>query len=608
MENHLLIGIDNGGLAYQLFYLAAFLVAYAILIYEGWKRRFPLLSWVLILAAIRMAVVIGTKVFAYSPDEWQYMFENHIFLQNAQKTMFGGFLLGVVAWLVVSRLLKFRKPAWDAVAYVIPAAVAIQSLGCFFYGCCFGTPSSLPWAVQYPVMSLAHYHQFEAGLLTLNDNYSLPVHPVQLYESLGAMIVLALVLLFRRRWRADGSLLLSSLIFFALTRFLIEFFRDPLSNKTGGELIWILKGVQWQYLVFALLMTLLLIWRETRHKFRKVTEGGLAPSLRLQIGFLLSIILVIFALRTWFTVSEIIALNIAVIPAIYLVGSEIFRTIPSNRLRWVYSWTLVLPLFLMSQTIPQTQIDTAGNKSTNTYHTVGGGFATGNYTTERTLTQGSGCGMVTDEHYFHQQYTVGGVGYSYTRVIPERRETISYGANLVAGKFSETNIANGVGVNSLLIDMAPYIKYDTKWLGIGAGLHVGNLYYNSGDAFSENTSTEKAYFRSPIFPGAYLRIGPTRYFYADMHIADHFPASSPGLSFLAGVGTGFGVKGGLSLNFGASLVDENTWYVSGYIPIDDRLVFEPLFMWTGKNIYPEYPIDLPENQFSIGISYRFGHK
>ena len=215
MENHLLIGIDNGGLLYQLFYLAAFLVAYAILIYEGWKRRFPLLSWVLILAAIRMAVVIGTKVFSYSPDEWQYMFENHIFLPNAQKTMFGGFLLGVVAWLVVSRLLKFRKPAWDAVAYVIPAAVAIQSLGCFFYGCCFGTPSSLPWAVQYPVMSLAHYHQFEAGLLTLNDNYSLPVHPVQLYESLGALIVLVLVFLFRRRWKADGSLFLSSLIFFA---------------------------------------------------------------------------------------------------------------------------------------------------------------------------------------------------------------------------------------------------------------------------------------------------------------------------------------------------------------------------------------------------------
>lgn len=605
MGNHLLVGIDNGGLAYQLFYLAAFLVAYAILIYEGWKRRFPLLSWVLILAAIRLAVVIGTKVFAYSPDEWQYMFENHVFLPNAQKTMFGGFLLGVVAWLVVSRLLKFRKPAWDAVAYVIPAAVAIQSLGCFFYGCCFGNPSSMPWAVQYPVMSLAHYHQFEAGLLTLNDNYSLPVHPVQLYESLGAIIVLALVLLFRRRWKADGSLLLSSLIFFALTRFLIEFFRDPLSNKTGGELIWILKGVQWQYLGFALLMTLLLIWRETRHKFRKVAEGGVAPSLSLQIGFLLSIILVILALRTWFTVSEVIALNIAVIPAIYLVGSEIFRTIPSTRLRWVYACTLVLPLFLMSQTIPQTQIDTAGNK---TYHTIGGGFATGNYTTERTLTQGSGCNMVTDEHYFHQQYTVGGVGYSYTRVIPERRETITYGANLVAGKFSEANIAYGGRVNSLLIDLAPYIKYDTRWLGLGAGLHVGNLFYNNGDAFNENISTEKAYFRTPIFPGAYLRIGPTRYFYADMHIADHFPASSPGLSFLAGVGTGFGVKSGLSLNVGLSFIDENTWYVSGYIPIDDRLVLEPLFMWTGKSIYPEYPIDLPENQVSIGISYRFGHK
>jgi hypothetical protein len=216
--------------------------------------------------------------------------------------------------------------------------------------------------------------------------------------------------------------------------------------------------------------------------------------------------------------------------------------------------------------------------------------------------------MVTDEHYFHQKYTVGGVGYSYTRIIPESAATVTYGANLIAGKFTEVNITYGGGVNSLLIDLAPYIKYDTRWLGLGAGLHVGNLFYNAGDAFKENASIDKAYFRTPVFPGAYLRIGPIEYFYADIHIADHFPASSPGLSFLTGIGTGFGQTSGLSLNFGLSFIDENTWYVSGYIPIYNKVLIEPLFMWTGKNIYPEYPVDLPETQFSIGVSYRFGHK
>jgi hypothetical protein len=69
MEKHILMDITNGGLLYQIFYLLAFLIVYLILIYEGYKRKFPLLVWVLLLASIRLAEIIGTKIFSYSWEE-----------------------------------------------------------------------------------------------------------------------------------------------------------------------------------------------------------------------------------------------------------------------------------------------------------------------------------------------------------------------------------------------------------------------------------------------------------------------------------------------------------------------------------------------------------
>ena len=325
MEKHLLLDISNGGLLYQVFYVLAFLVIYLILIYEGYRRKFPLIIWILLLASIRIAEIAGSKLFSFNWTDWQFMIQNHTLIQNPEKTMFGGALVAVIVYFIARYFLKFRESVWDTVAYVLPAGTMISSLGCFFYGCCFGTQSDLPWAVHYPVMSLAHYHQFESGLLTYNDLWSYPVHPVQLYKSLGALLVLLLVFRFRKRWKANGSLLLSSLILFAIVKFVLEFFRDPLSNKTGGEMFWVFKQVQWQYLIFTVIMTLLLFWRERSFTSRPEIRKSPLPGLNTQIAYLLSLVLIFLMLYKWFTLPEIIALNLALLPAVFLVGMRSIR-------------------------------------------------------------------------------------------------------------------------------------------------------------------------------------------------------------------------------------------------------------------------------------------
>jgi phosphatidylglycerol:prolipoprotein diacylglycerol transferase len=610
MDKHILMDISNGSLLYQIFYLLAFLTVYLILIYEGYKRKFPILVWVLLLASIRLAEVIGTKIFSYSWEEWQFMFQNHIFLPNQEKTIYGCALLGVAAYLIVRYLLNFRYPAWDTVAIAFPAAVSVQTIGCFFYGCCFGKPSSLPWAVQYPVMSLAHYHQFKVGLLTYNDLYSLAVHPVQLYELLGGILVILLVIKFRRYWKANGSLLLSSVIFFSLMRFIIEFFRDPLSNKSGGEMLWILKQVQWEYLIFAVLMTLLLFWREGTFNPKPVIRNHKLPGLHTQIAYLLSLVVVILILRNWFTLPEVIALNIALLPAIFFVGLNVFRAFTTLRYKWIYVCSIIVPLLLMSQTIPQAQLDSASTKKYTSYQTIGGGLAMGSYSDARYVNTGSGCQNINDYTYFTQKYIAGGGGYSFTKLTPDRKKVLTYGGNVYFGNYSQTREYDSLKTNKFLFGLNPFIKYDTRWIGIGGGLHFGNLAYTLGDSKKELTELpEKNYFSSHVFPQFYLRLGPSDIVFAELHIADQFPVSVPGLAFTAAIGGSPFHNKDYKFRIGTTFLDQGPYFISAYLPIRDKFVIEPLYLWTGGiNWSTMGPVDLPEKQFSLGISYRFGHK
>jgi len=75
MSNHIVLDLSRGGLYYQFFYLLAFLTAYCILLYEGYEKKFPMITWILIIACIRLFVVIGTKAFSYTFDDLRYMIE-----------------------------------------------------------------------------------------------------------------------------------------------------------------------------------------------------------------------------------------------------------------------------------------------------------------------------------------------------------------------------------------------------------------------------------------------------------------------------------------------------------------------------------------------------
>ena len=129
---------------------------------------------------------------------------------GGNRALFGALLLSVgagIAYCASQRLVL--GPVGDTFAPSMALGTAIGRIGCFFAGCCQGTPSGLPWA---------------------RDGR----HPVQLYESSGALVVLALVLVVRNRRQVPGEAFLAFGVGYGLLRFALEFLRANHAPVAGG--------------------------------------------------------------------------------------------------------------------------------------------------------------------------------------------------------------------------------------------------------------------------------------------------------------------------------------------------------------------------------------
>jgi len=138
----------------------------------------------------------------------------------------GGLILGT---LCVILFLKVRRlNIWKVVDTCTPSLAigqAIGRIGCFLNGCCFGKPTDLPWGIKFPPKSFASYEQFSQGLIKSVNEYSLPVHPTQLYHSFAALIIFLILIMVRRRKRFNGQLFLLYLLLYAIARSGIQFLR-----------------------------------------------------------------------------------------------------------------------------------------------------------------------------------------------------------------------------------------------------------------------------------------------------------------------------------------------------------------------------------------------
>jgi phosphatidylglycerol:prolipoprotein diacylglycerol transferase len=147
-----------------------------------------------------------------------------------------GGLLVFVPYLLLRKMETLRH--LDVLASVLGLGVFFVRLACFLNGCCYGTPTGAPWAVQYPAQgSLAFRSHLEAGLVSAGDFCSLPVHPVQIYLSALGLFAFVLTSLFWKRYRnCPGATFLLYWLVYGTGRFVLEFMRGDVPRYTRADL------------------------------------------------------------------------------------------------------------------------------------------------------------------------------------------------------------------------------------------------------------------------------------------------------------------------------------------------------------------------------------
>lgn len=136
---------------------------------------------------------------------------------------YGGFIGGVAASVIFFRLnpsLSFW-PLADLCAPAIALGQGIGRIGCLMAGDDYGSAASVPWAITFTDPDAAAIGGAPLGI---------PLHPVQLYESVFCFALFGLLVWLARRKTFDGQILLAYSVLYAVGRFVIEYFRGDLDR------------------------------------------------------------------------------------------------------------------------------------------------------------------------------------------------------------------------------------------------------------------------------------------------------------------------------------------------------------------------------------------
>lgn len=140
---------------------------------------------------------------------------------------YGGFLLATP--LALRFIRNHKMNMWtvsDLAAPAILLGLVFGRLGCFLNGCCYGKTTHSALGVVFPRGSAPWQAQYEAHLIQPYQQM-LPVHPTQLYESLGCLVLFLFTYFGVTRWKKrEGQVLGAMLIGYAVLRSLVEIVRD----------------------------------------------------------------------------------------------------------------------------------------------------------------------------------------------------------------------------------------------------------------------------------------------------------------------------------------------------------------------------------------------
>ena len=177
---------------------------------------------------IIISALVGAKLLLLVTD-FQTFKSNPAELLNLLReggVFYGGLIVAVTVALWYIR--RVGLPLWttcDVFAPGIALGLIIGRFGCFFAGCCFGKPTSVPWAITFT-------DPFAAA--NVGTPLNVPLHPTQLYEAGANFVILAFLLATERFGRKfAGRTFWLYMLLYAVSRYVIEFYRGDERGNVG---------------------------------------------------------------------------------------------------------------------------------------------------------------------------------------------------------------------------------------------------------------------------------------------------------------------------------------------------------------------------------------
>ena len=206
--------------SYGVLLAVAYLVALQLAVVRARRRgldgtKVMDLGIYLIIAALvgakLMLVVVDFDYFRSQPREL-------LSLVRAGGVFYGGLLaaLGVAILLVRRYQLRIWTTA-DLFAPGIALGHVVGRLGCLMAGCCYGTPTTMPWAITFTNPLAAS---------NVGTPLGVPLHPTQLYDAGAELLILVVLLMTERKGKPfEGRTFWLYMLLYGISRFIVEFYR-----------------------------------------------------------------------------------------------------------------------------------------------------------------------------------------------------------------------------------------------------------------------------------------------------------------------------------------------------------------------------------------------
>ena len=177
------------------------------LLLRRYQQRLELPWWQKV--GIGLGAFVGAMIGAKLPfvlTDWEGLRSGLAWFAHG-KTILCGIVGGYFGVEYAKWSLGVTAKTGDTFAVPVAVGVAIGRIGCFFGGCCYGVPTSLPWGIVFPHVDASHRH------------------PTQLYEFSFHVVMACVLFLLQRAGKFRGQLVKLYILAYLVYRFSTEFIR-----------------------------------------------------------------------------------------------------------------------------------------------------------------------------------------------------------------------------------------------------------------------------------------------------------------------------------------------------------------------------------------------